>query len=137
MHLTPTHTFFCLCPTTTHSWTTMECSQPAGWTTKLSIFMASRVKAFSGKTIHSHLTLPRAAHLIGGATGCHQCLHLALGKYSGISRHATNHCRLSPTCLSTTTFIPAPTQPTIAVTNYTHAPSMFHSSAFHTQLVRF
>ena len=68
---------------------------------------------------------------------CHHCLHLALGKCSGISRHATIPLWLRPACTSSTTSVPAPTQPTIAMTKYTHASNFTNSSAFHTQLYRF
>ena len=37
------------------------------------------------KVTNSGSTLPRVMHLAGGVIGCEQCLHLTLGKYSGIS----------------------------------------------------
>ena len=58
--------------------------------------------------------------------------HLALVKCSGISQHATIlHCTA---CIPSSTSIPAPTQPTIAMTHYTPAPTVNNSSAFHAQL---
>ena len=41
---------------------------------------------------------------------------------------------LHPACLPTTTSIPAPIQPTTAMTNYTHAPTVTNLSAFHALL---
>ena len=66
--------------------------------------MASRVKAFPRRQTNSVSTLPRPAHLEGAVTRSHQCLHLALAKCSGITRHTTNPpgfvplaCRPPPT----------------------------------------
>ena len=74
---------------------TIECSQAAAWTTNRSLLVASRVKAFPASPTNSGWTQPRAVHLDGGAIGCNQCVHLALGKCSGLSRHATNPLALS------------------------------------------
>ena len=49
--------------------------------------------------------------------------HLALRKCFGICRHATNSRQLCSACIPSTTFIPATTKPTIAMTNYTYAPT--------------
>ena len=106
----------------------MGCSQPAAWTTNRNLHVASRVKAFPRRLTNSGLTLPRAAHLDGGAIGC---IHHTLSKCFDISRHAGQtpwHC---PACLPTTTSIQA-----IAMANYTHTPSVPNSSAFHAQLLR-
>ena len=40
---------------------------------------------------------------------------------------------LCPACTQSTTSIPVPTQQTIAVANYSHAPTVTNSSAFHMQ----
>ena len=74
-------------------------------------------------------TLPRATHMEGRVIGCYRPLHLALAMSSGVSRHATN--LLYPACIPPTTSIPASTQLTIAMTNYTHAPTVTNLSAFH------
>ena len=58
--------------------------------------------------------------------------HLALEMYSGIFRHATNPW-LCPACLPNTSSIPAPIQPTIAMTT-THTPTVTKPTAFHAQL---
>ena len=55
-------------------WSTMECNQPAAWTTNRSLLVASRVKALSGRPTNSGSSLPRAAHLDGGVIGCHRCI---------------------------------------------------------------
>ena len=75
---------------------------------------------------------------------CHQCVtwcdrvssvyDLALGKCSGISRHATNPW-LCYACLPFTTTNPAPTQPTISMTTYSLAQAVTKSSAFHVLLI--
>ena len=61
--------------------------------------------------------------------------HLALWKCSGIS----SKCDNPPGCLAcipSTINIPDPIKPTIAMTNYIHAPTVSNSSAFHIQLLR-
>ena len=67
-------------------WGTMECSQPVAWITNRSLLVASRARTFPGRPTNCDSTLPRAAHLDSGAIGCNQCIHIALGKCSGISR---------------------------------------------------
>ena len=74
---------------------TVGYSQPAAWTTNRSLLVASHVKAFPGRPTNF---------------GCNQCLHLALGKCSGISRNAINPW-LCPACLPATASFPSPTQP--------------------------
>ena len=59
--------------------------------------------------------------------------HLSLGKCSNM-RPTT---RLCPACIPSTTSIHAPTQPTTAMTNYTHTPTVTKSSAFPVQLFLF
>ena len=56
------------------SWSTMECSHQAAWTTNRSNLLVSYAKAFPGRPTNSSLTLPRAAHLEGGVIDCHQCI---------------------------------------------------------------
>ena len=77
-------------------WSTMECSQPAAWTTNRSLLVTSHAKAFPGKPTNSDSALPRAAHLEGVVIGRHQCHHLAHRKCSGISRHVTPHAYHPP-----------------------------------------
>ena len=98
----------------------MECSQSAAWTTNRSLPLEFRVKAFPRRPTQSGSTIPRAAHLDDGVIGSHQCLHVAPGKCSDICQHATKPFWFCPTCLPSTTSIPAPTQHTIAMTNYTN-----------------
>ena len=113
-------------------WNTMECSQPDAQTSSWSLLMASCVMAFLGRPTNSSSTLPRAAYLEGGVVRRHQCTQLALGKCSGIIQHASNPSWLCPTCMPSITSIPALTQPTIAMTNYTLASTVTNSSTFHT-----
>ena len=88
-----------MCP-----WSTMECSQPAAWTSNRSLLAVFGANTYPGRQTNFGSTLPRAAHLEGGEIWCHRRLHLTLDKCSGISRHAAN-----PSCLPTTTSIPTPT----------------------------
>ena len=61
------------CSTTTRRpLSTMECSQPASWTSNRSLLVASRVKTFSKKTDKSGSTIPRAAHLKDGSFFCYR-----------------------------------------------------------------
>ena len=115
------------------SWSTMECSQPAAWTTNRSLLVASRARAFPVRQTNSGSTLPRAAHLDGYVIGCHQCVisHWGCAPASPDQRPTPWLC---PACIPSTTSIPAPIPPTIAMTNYTHVPTVTNSSAFHTQL---
>ena len=48
----------------------------------------------------------------GGVNGCHHCLHLALGKCSGISRHPSNLlASISHSCHSPPPALPPPNPP--------------------------
>ena len=76
--------------------------QPAALTTNWSLLVAFHGKAF-GRPANSDSTLLRYAHLGCGAIGCHLCLHLALGRCSGIFLQATNPYLLGPACLPSTT----------------------------------
>ena len=101
-------------------WSTMECKQPAVWTTNRSLLVASRAKAFPGRPTNSDSNLPRAVQLDGGVIGCHQCITSHL-ECAPTYEQPTWLC---PACLPSTTSIPAPTQLIIAMTNYIHAPSV-------------
>ena len=112
---------------------TIECSQLAAWTTNRSLVVISRVYAFPGRTTNSGSTIARAAHLDGGVIECHKCTT----SHSG-SASTSLDMRLTPLALSRmplTTSIPAPTQPIIAMTNYTYTPTVTNSSAFLSQIV--
>ena len=65
-------------------WSTMECSQPAAWTTNRRLLMAPSVNAIQGRLTNVGTTLPRTAHRDSGVIGCHQCLHITLRKCSGM-----------------------------------------------------
>ena len=101
-----------------------ECSQSAAWTTNQSLHVASCVEAFPRRPTNSCTTLPRAAHQEGGVIS--------------VSPHTREVLRHVPKCdyppaLSCTPTIhhlhPCPTQLTVAMTNYTHAPTGTNSSA--------
>ena len=115
-------------------WSAMEPSQPTTWTTNRNLLMASHTMAKPGRPTNTDSTLPRATHPEGGMIWGHQCLHLALGKCFGICRHVTNPSWLCSASLLTTSYIPTPTKANIAMANYTHAPTVINSSAFHSQL---
>ena len=104
-------------------WSTTEWSQPAARTTNRSLLVACRAKAFPGRPTNSGSTLPRAAHLDGGVFGCHQCITSHSGNAPASPDMRPNPW-LYPACIPFTTSIPAPTQPTITMTYYTHAPTV-------------
>ena len=111
-------------------WSTMECSQPTAWTLNQNLHVVFNAEVFTKRPTNSSSTLPRATHLEGVVIGCHQSLYFTLNKCSDISW-------LCPACLPTTTSIYVPTLPTIAITNYTHAPIVINQSASNVQLWRF
>ena len=86
----------------------------------------------------------------GKCIGCHQCITLHTGSVLGVisvSPYTREVLRHLPPCdqpswscpasLPTTTSIPAPTQPSITITNKPQARSVIDSSAFHSQFQRF
>ena len=83
---------------------------------------------------NSNVTLPTTEHLESEVIGCYQCLHLAPRKCSGISWHMINHSWHHPAFLAANISIPTQTEPTKAITNYTHAPNVINPSDFHEQL---
>ena len=76
-------------------WSTIECSQPATWTTSRSPLVTSRTQAFPGRPTNSDWTLPTDAHLDGGVIEC----HLSITSHSG-SAPASPDMRLTPLALS-------------------------------------
>ena len=54
-------------------WITAECSQAAAWTMNRNLLIASRAKAFLGRSTNSGSILPRAAHLKSGVIECCCC----------------------------------------------------------------
>ena len=87
-------------------------------------------KAIPGRPTNFGPSLPRAAQLEGDEIGCHQCLRVVHGKCSGISRRTTIPSWLCHSCLPATISIPAPTQPSNAMTNYIHTPNVINPSTF-------
>ena len=114
-------------------WSIIECSQLAAWKTNRSLLVASRVKAFPGRPTNSGSTLPRVENLEGGVIGCHRCI-TSHSESSPASPNMRPNPWLCPACIPCTKSIPAPTQPTIAMTDYTHGLTVTNSSAFHAQL---
>ena len=55
-------------------WGTMECSQPAAWTTNRTLLVVPHVMAFPGRPTNSDTTLRRAAQPEGGAIRCRYCI---------------------------------------------------------------
>ena len=111
-------------------WCTMECSQRAAWTTNRSLLLVSRDKAFPGRPTNSGSILPRAVHLEGGVIGCHYRITLHWG-----SAPTCSDMRPTPWLVMHAYLPPPPSlphQPTIAITNYTQAPTVSNPSAFHT-----
>ena len=100
-------------------WSTMECSQPAAWTTNRSLLLvASRAKAFPMFPVLRP----------SGVIGCHQCITSHSGN-APASPDIQPTPLLCPVCISSTTSIPAPTKPIIAIINRTHAPTVITTSA--------
>ena len=112
----------------------MECIQAAARTANLSLDVASRAQAFPRRLTNSGSILTRASHLDGGVIGNHQFITSHTG-----SAPASSYRRPTPLALShmhPIPSIPAQTHPSIAMTNYTHAPTVTNSSNFHVQLHR-
>ena len=93
------------------------------------------VLGLSRRPTNSGSTLPRTAHLDGGTIGCNQCIptHSGNAPASPDIQPTTWFC---PACLPSTNSIPAPIQPTIAMTTthihqlwITRPPSTRSSSA--------
>ena len=97
-----------------HLWNTVESSQPAAWTANRNLLVASHAKAFPGAATNSGSNLSIAVHLEGGVIGCCQCIT----SHSDCSPASLD---MQPVCIPSTTSIPGPTQPAIAMTNYTLA----------------
>ena len=71
-------------------------------------FVAPCDKAFSGKPTNSDSTVPRTAYLEDGVIWGHQCLHLALGKCTGIFRDVTIPSWLCLACIPSIILHPCP-----------------------------
>ena len=115
----------------------MQCSQSPAWTMNRSLSVASCVNVFPGRLSNSSSTQPIAAHLHDGEIGCHQCIILHSG-----NDPASPDMRPTPVALSRMRTIhhlhPCnKTQATVAMTNYTKAPTVINSAAFLAQLWSF
>ena len=114
-------------------WSTMECSQQAAWTMNRSLIMVSHDKPFPGRPTNSSSTVPGVAQMDGDVIGSHQ----SNTSHSGSAPASPD---ILPTLLSLSCMHrihhlhPCPTQSTIAMTNYTHTPTVTNSSAFLAQL---
>ena len=116
---------------------TTECSQLAACTSNWSLLITSHVKAFPGRPTNIWFNPIQSCASERWHDWVSSVHHLTPRKRSGISRQATNHYWLCSACMPITTSIHAPTQQTIAMTNYTHAPTVINKSAFHSKLQRF
>ena len=107
-------------------WNTMECSQPAAWTTNRSLLVASRVRPFQEDRPIPARPYPELRTWMVVRSG-------VIWKCSGISRHATNHLALSR-MLTKHQLHPCP-HPTHHSHDYhTHTPTVTNPTAFHAQL---
>ena len=115
-----------------------EWNQPTDWTRKRGHLVSPSVKDIPGRPANS-----RTVQLKDGMIGCHQCLHSAHRKCSGTSRHAAKSTCLCLACTFHTYahmpphFIPASTQPPIAMTKYNLASNVNNSFAFSEEIKLF
>ena len=116
-------------------WSTMECSQPAAWTTNRSLLVASHVRPFQVDRPIPARPYPELRTWMVVRSGVISVFptHSENAPASPDIRPTT---RLCPACLASTNSIPAPIQPTIAMTTthihqlwLTRPPSTRSSSA--------
>ena len=107
-----------------------QCVRGASWSAANHL-LRQQIGAISWRPMlrptNSGSTLPRPAHLDGDMIEWHQ----GITSHSGcapayLDKRPTPWFR--PACIPCTTSIPAPTQLTMAMTNYTHAPTVTKSS---------
>ena len=100
---------------TVRPWSTMECSQPAAWTTKRSLLVASRVRPFQEDRPIPARPYPELSTWMVVRSGVISVFptHSGNAPTSPDIRPTTYLC---PECLPNTSSIPAPIQPTIAMT---------------------
>ena len=96
-------------------WSTMECSQPAAWTTKRSLLMASRVRPFQEDRPIPARPYPELRTWMVVRSGVISVFptHSGNAPASPDIRPTTWLC---PACLPSTNSTPSPIQPTIAMT---------------------
>ena len=96
-------------------WSTMECSQPAAWTTNRSLLVASRVRPFQEYRPIPTRPYPELRTWMVVRSGVISVFptHSGNAPASPDIRPTTWIC---PACLPSTNSIPAPIQPTIALT---------------------
>ena len=104
--------------TTTHAvrpWSTMECSQPTAWTTNRSLLVASRARPFQEDRPIPARPYPELRTWMVVRSGVISVFptHFGNAPASPDIRPTTWLC---PACLPSTNSIPAPIQPTIAMT---------------------
>ena len=116
-------------------WSTMECSQPAAWTTNQSLLVASRVRPFQEDRPIPTRPYPELRTWMVVRSGVISVFstHSGNAPASPDIRPTTWLC---PACLPSTNSVPAPIQPTIAMTTthihqlwLTRPPSTRSSSA--------
>ena len=108
--LAPAHTLWLLRP-----WSTMECSQPAAWTTNRSLLVASRVRPFQDDRPIPARPYPELRTWMVVRSGVISVFptHSGNAPASPDIRPTTWLC---PACLPNTSSIPDSIQPTIAMT---------------------
>ena len=96
-------------------WSTMECSQTAAWTTNRNLLMASRVRPFQEDLPIPTRPYPELCTWMVVRSGVISVFptHYGNAPASPDIRPTTWLC---PACLPSTNSIPAPIQPTIAMT---------------------
>ena len=120
---------------TMRPWSTIECSQPAAWTTNRSLLVASRVRPFQEDRSIPARPYPEQRTWMVVRSG----VISAFPTHSENAPASPDICPttwLCPACLPNTSSIPAPIQPTIAMTTthihqlwLTRPPSTCSSSA--------
>ena len=120
---------------TLRPWITMECSQPAAWTTNRSLLVASRVRSFQEDRPIPTRPYPELRTWMVVRSGVISVFPTHSGN-APVSPDIRPTTWLCPACLPSTNSTPAPIQPTIAMTTthihqlwLTRPPSTRSSSA--------
>ena len=100
---------------TIRPWITMECSQPVAWTTNRSLLVASRVRPFQEDRPIPVRPYPELRTWMVVRSGV-ICVFPTHSGNSPASPDIQPTTWLCPACLPSTNSIPAPIQPTIAMT---------------------
>ena len=113
---------------------TMENNQPAAWTTNHSQLVASCVRPFQEDRPITTRPYSEQSTWMVVRSDVISVFTLHTGNAPTSSDKPDKPPWLLPACLPTSITIPAPIQPTTAMTNYTHTPTVTDLSVFHAQL---